>query len=472
MKRFLQSKLFEDIEIGSVVKLTKILQKEDINNIYNISPDEGNKNDLTLSCLPLSMWISSIVASMIEFNIPGPGTFCKKYDISFTDELKNLKIDDFVNFTITVKDKNKEKNEIEINISCFNKDENIIAYGAIIAQPHETRVRSETHGLPRIEIVEDKLSYGYQALMTSVKRYKPIKAAVVHPLDQSSLEGAIEAANEKIIIPVLIGPETKIKEVAQANNIDISNFEIIHTDYSHESAEKSCLLARDGEVECIIKGKLHTDELLRPVLNKDFKLRTNRRLSHVFLLIAPNYHKPLMLTDAAINIYPNLIDKVDIVQNAIDLFVTIFAKKPKVALLSAVETVTASMQSTLDATALCKMSDRGQILYGILDGPLAFDNAISKEAAIIKGIDSIVSGDVDILMVPNIEAGNILYKEMRYLSHAEGAGIVLGAKIPIVLTSRSEGSIMARKASCALAQIFSNRKDNIASLINESLQAK
>ena len=288
--------------------------------------------------------------------------------------------------------------------------------------------------------------------------HQPLKTAVVHPVDAYSLAGAVASAKEGLIDPVLVGPRAKIEAVAKQENLDISPYEIVATEHSHAAAEIAVKMAREGAVEALMKGKLHTDELMEAVVEKDNGLRTGRRMSHVFILDVPNYPKPLFLTDAAINIYPTLMDKKDIVQNAIDLFYILGFGIPKVALLAAVETVNENMPSTLVAAALCKMAERGQITGGILDGPLAFDNAVSKESADIKGIISEVAGNADILVVPDIESGNMLYKQNRFLTGCDGAGIVLGARVPIILTSRA-GNSEARQASSALALAYVRKRD-------------
>jgi len=290
-------------------------------------------------------------------------------------------------------------------------------------------------------------------LLAMKKNFKPLITAVVHPVDDYSLSGAIDSAKAGLITPILIGPVDKIKAVAKQEKIDLKPYKIIATEHSHEAAEIAAQLARDGKVEALMKGKLHTDELMESVVKKENGLRTGRRMSHLFIMDVPNYPKPLFLTDAALNIYPTLLEKKDIVQNAIDLFRILGFGVPKVALLAAVETVSENMPATVEAAALSKMSDRGQITGGILDGPLAFDNAVSKEAADIKGINSSVAGDADILVVPDIESGNMLYKESRFLTGNDGAGIVLGARVPIILTSRAADS-ESRQASSALALAY------------------
>lgn len=299
----------------------------------------------------------------------------------------------------------------------------------------------------------------YEQLLKRCKNLKPVATAVAHPCEASALSGAIEAADKGLIAPILVGPKARIESVAKSARIDLSGCEIVDAPHSHASATKAVELVREAKAELLMKGSLHTDELMAAVVARDGGLRTGRRISHVFVMDVPNYHKVLVITDAAINIAPTLEDKADICQNAIDLCTALGLKKPKVAILAAVETVTTKMPATIDAASLCKMAERKQITAGILDGPLAFDNAISKEAAKIKGIDSDVAGDPDILLAPDLEAGNILAKQLTFLAKADSAGLVLGARVPIILTSRAD-SVRSRIASCAVAMLtaHANRK--------------
>jgi len=284
-----------------------------------------------------------------------------------------------------------------------------------------------------------------------------VPTAVAHPCEEMALAGAVEAGEKGLIVPILVGPEAKIREIAEAHRIPLGHLRIVEAPHSHAAAAKAVELVRHGEAELLMKGSLHSDELLGAVVAKETGLRTGRRISHVFIMDVPTYHKVLVVTDAAINIAPSLEDKVDICQNAIDLAVSLGVKKPKVAILAAVETVNSKMQSTLDAAALCKMADRGQIKGGLLDGPLAFDNAISVEAARIKGIESAVAGDPDILLVPDLESGNMLAKQLTFLANADSAGLVLGARVPIILTSRAD-SVRSRIASCAVALLAAHAR--------------
>jgi phosphotransacetylase len=301
----------------------------------------------------------------------------------------------------------------------------------------------------------------YEALLARCHGLAPVATAVAHPCEKTALEGAIDAANEGLILPILVGPAARIREIADAAGIHLGSIRIVDAPHSHASAACAVGLVRSGEAEILMKGSLHSDELLAAVVARDTGLRTGRRVSHVFIMDVPTYHKVLIITDAAINIAPTLEDKADICQNAIDLAISLGVGQPKVAILAAVETINSKMQATLDAAALCKMADRGQIRGGLLDGPLAFDNAISKEAASIKGLHSSVAGDPDILLVPDLEAGNMLAKQLSFLANADCAGLVLGAKVPIVLTSRAD-SVRSRIASCAVAMMAAHARKQVA----------
>src|SRR5262245_54834661 len=297
----------------------------------------------------------------------------------------------------------------------------------------------------------------YEQLLVRCKSLEPVPTAVAHPCESSALIGALDAADKGLIAPILVGPAAKIEEVAAKSGRTLGQTRIVDAPHSHGSAAKAVELVRKGEAELLMKGSLHTDELLSAVVARETGLRTGRRISHVFIMDVPTYHKVLVVTDAAINIAPALEDKADIAQNAIDLAKSLGVETPKVAILAAVETVNSKMQATIDAAALCKMAERGQINGGLLDGPLAFDNAISVEAAKIKGIKSEVAGDPDILLVPDLEAGNMLAKQLSFLANADSAGLVLGARAPIILTSRSD-SVRSRIGSCAVALLAAHAR--------------
>ena len=297
----------------------------------------------------------------------------------------------------------------------------------------------------------------YEKLLERCEGLEPVPTAVVHPCEANALQGAVEAGNRGLIVAILVGPQKAIEQTASEAGIDLGNSQIVDVPDSRASAAKAVELVREAKAEILMKGSLHTDELMSAIVSKEKGLRTNRRISHAFLMDVPTYHKVLVITDAAINIAPTLEDKVDIVQNAIDLAISLGCELPKVAILAAVETVTSKMPATLDAASLCKMAERGQIKGGILDGPLAFDNAISKQAAETKGIKSEVAGDPDILLAPDLEAGNILAKQLSFLANADGAGMVLGARVPVILTSRAD-SVRSRIASCAVAALVAHAR--------------
>ncbi len=297
----------------------------------------------------------------------------------------------------------------------------------------------------------------YEELLERCRSLEPVATAVAHPCEETALAGAVEAGQKGLITPILVGPTEKIRQIAAKHGIDLGKIEIVDAAHSHASAAKAVELVRKGQAELLMKGSLHTDELLGAVVARETGLRTSRRISHVFIMDVPTYHKVLVVTDAAINIAPALEDKMDICQNAIDLVNALRPGIPKVAILAAVETVTSKMPATIDAAALCKMADRGQIKGALVDGPLAFDNAISKDAARVKGIRSEVAGDPDILLVPDLEAGNILAKQLTFLANADSAGLVLGARVPIILTSRAD-SVRSRIASCGVAMLAAHAR--------------
>jgi phosphotransacetylase len=310
----------------------------------------------------------------------------------------------------------------------------------VLPRPEVAKISVQTHA--KFEIFVDR-----------VKPLKPVPTAVAHPCSDAAIRAAVEAARESMIEPILVGPLERVRDAAAKAGVDIAGFRLVDAAHSHEAALKAVELVRSGEAAVLMKGSLHTDELLGAVVRRESGLRTERRLSHVFFMDVPTYHKPLIVTDAAINIAPTLSEKADICRNAIDLAHVLGVPLPKVAILSAVENINERILSTMEAASLCKMAERGQIVGALLDGPLAMDNAISREAAQIKGIESAVAGDADILLVPDLVAGNILAKQLSFMANADAAGIVLGARVPIVLTSRAD-SVRARLTSCALAVLL------------------
>jgi phosphate acetyltransferase len=320
-----------------------------------------------------------------------------------------------------------------------------------------TERESEIGNLHALGPVGDPPGSKYDRLIARAKSVPAAQTVVVHPCDETSLRGAVEAAEAGIIVPILVGPAAKITSVAREHKLNIDRFEVVDAPHSDAAAARAVELIHEAKGELLMKGSLHTDELMRAVTSSKTGLRTQRRISHVFIMDVPTYPETLFITDAAINIFPDLDAKVDIVQNAIDLFTQVGLGTPRVAILSAVETVTSKIPSTIEAAALCKMADRKQITGGILDGPLAFDNAISAEAAKIKGIKSEVAGRAQILLVPDLEAGNMLAKNLALLAKADSAGIVLGARVPVILTARAD-TVRSRMASCAAAAVYANAR--------------
>jgi phosphate acetyltransferase len=379
------------------------------------------------------MWSGALISALLGTQFPGPGTIYQDQALHF---VKPVRVGDTLTVTVTVTSRDPATNSIELDCQVVNQNRNCVLSGTARVLAPTIKVRLPRVVAPRIQVSDPQARFN--ELLSLSDELDPVRCAVVHPCDDGSLSGAMDAARYGLIIPVLIGPETRIRHVAAEAGIDLTGAEIIPEPHSHAAAERAAELAASGNVEMLMKGSLHTDELITAVLSKSV-LRTGRRMSHVFRFDVPLYHKPLLITDAALNIHPNLSEKVDIIQNAIDFARVMGVATPKVAILSAVETVNPNIPSTLDAAAMCKMADRGQITGGILDGPLAFDNAISMHAAQIKHIKSEVAGHADILAVPDLESGNMLAKQLEYLAGASGSGIVLGARLPIALTSRAEG---------------------------------
>ncbi|MBP2295371.1 bifunctional enoyl-CoA hydratase/phosphate acetyltransferase [Azospirillum rugosum] len=443
---------FEEIRIGQQASLSRRLTMSDIELFATVSGDinpahldeEYAADSLFHKVIGHGMWSGSLISAVLGTLLPGPGTIYMGQDLRFK---RPVGLGDVITVTVTAKEKHDEKNIVVFDCVARNQDGKEVVSGLAEVIAPTKKVRRAAHELPQVQVIRHD---GHDELLRKTEALPPVPTAVVHPCDESSLKGAVEAAEANLIDPVLVGPASKIRQVADQYGLDISRYRIVDVPHSHASAETGVKLARVGECEAVMKGSLHTDELMAEVVRKETGLRTGRRLSHVFVMNVPTYPRTLLITDAAINIYPTLEDKVDIVQNAIDLAKVLGVETPRVAILSAVETVNPKIASTLEAAALCKMADRGQIKGGILDGPLAFDNAISLEAAKTKGITSDVAGKADILLVPDLEAGNMLAKQLSFLANSDAAGIVLGARVPIILTSRAD-NVRTRLASCAVA---------------------
>jgi len=449
--------VYDDISIGQTASQTRTLTQADIQAFASISGDvnpahldkEYAENTLFHGVIAHGMWGGALISTILGTRLPGPGTIYLEQNLHFS---RPVRIGDTLTISATVIAKDDEKKRVTLDCEIVNQHGVKVVYGnALVIAPTERVTRQRTV-LPTMALFD--LGARQKALIDSVADLPAIRCAVVHPCDADSLQGALDAAKQGLIIPVLIAPKAKLLGVASAAGLDISGVEIVDVAHSHAAADKAVEMAAAGEVEALMKGSLHTDELMSAVVHC-VGLKTKFRLSHVFHLDVPMYHKVLLLTDAALNIAPTLMEKADILQNVINLAQALKIAQPKVALLSAVETVNPKMSSTIDAAALCKMVQRKQIKGGIVDGPLAFDNAISADAARIKGIDSPVAGDVDILMVPDLESGNMLAKQFEYLAGAATCGVVLGARVPIALTSRADGP-SSRVASAALVKLLAN----------------
>jgi len=447
---------YDELSIGQSARLLRTLTLADIQAFAAVSGDtnpahldEAYANDTMFhGVIAHGMWGGALISALLGTQFPGPGTIYLQQDLHFT---RPVRIGDTLSVVATVVSK-EEKNRVQLECTVENQKGEKVLYGmAKIIAPSEKISRPKLNA-PHIQLFDpDAL---FRGLMNRANDLESVHCAVVHPCDVESLTGAIDSAKAGLITPLLIGPIKKILATAQAAGIDISGYEMIDVPHSHAAADKAADLALEGRVEMMMKGSLHTDELLHAIVTRP-GLRTGKRMSHVFRFDIPMYSKPLLVTDAALNIKPSLSEKVDIIQNAIDFSAIMGVKNPKVAILSAVETVNPDIPSTIDAAALCKMSDRGQIKGATLDGPLAFDNAISSHAAEIKGIRSTVAGDADILAVPDLESGNMLAKQLEYFAGASGAGLVLGARVPIALTSRAD-SARTRVASALLCLLVAH----------------
>jgi phosphotransacetylase/acyl dehydratase len=459
----IENRTFDEIQIGESASLVHTLTREgvelfavmsgDINPAY--VDEEYARSDMFHTIIAHGMWGASLISTVLGTKLPGPGTIYLGQTLHFHQPIT---IGDTITVTVTVTDKQVDGHRVSFDCQCINQCGEVVISGSAEGIAPTTKVKRPRIILPEVYLHEHGIWYRHPIELT--KGLAPIRTAVVHPVDENVLLGVIEAAEANLIIPILVGPEKKIQAVAVAQHVDLSPYRLIATEHSHAAAEQAVALARAGQVEALMKGSLHTDEFMQAVLAPGIGLATARRMSHVLIEDVPTYPRPLFLTDAALNIYPDLEAKRDIVQNAIDLAHVLGIETPRVAILSAVETVNPKIRSTLDAAALCKMADRGQITGGIVDGPLAFDNAVSPEAARIKGIVSPIEGQADILVVPDLESGNMLAKQLEYLAEAQAAGIVLGARVPIILTSRADSSL-AHMASCALALLLAQSKQKV-----------
>jgi phosphate acetyltransferase len=461
---FIENHTYNEIRVGQSAALQRTLTRDDIALFSKVSGDlnpthlnaEYARSSAAGEITGHSLWNSGLISSLLGNVLPGPGTVYRKQNMQFHHPVA---LHDTVTARVKVQEK-RANNLVLFECDVVNQRGDTVMTGLA-----EVIAPSEKVSLPKAELPEISLRYhdSYAQLLESARGLEPIPTAVIHPCDAISLEGAIEAAQDGLIIPVLVGPEQRLRNIAEAHGIDLADYRIIDVMHSHAAAARAVELVQGGQAEILMKGSLHTDEVLGAVVSSHTGLRTERRISHIFAMDVPTYPKLLLITDAAVNIAPGLEAKRDICQNAIDLAHAFDIEQPRLAILSAVETVNPKIQSTLDAAALCKMADRGQIQGGLLDGPLAMDNAISLEAAQTKGITSRVAGQADVLVAPDLEAGNILAKQLTFLANADAAGIVLGARVPIILTSRAD-NVRARRASAATAVMYAHalRKHAVA----------
>ncbi|MCL7928996.1 bifunctional enoyl-CoA hydratase/phosphate acetyltransferase [Halomonas llamarensis] len=455
----IENRTFDEICVGDEAHLEKRLTMEDIKLFAimsgDVNPahvdDDFAKSSRFQEVIAHGMWGGALISTVLGTQLPGPGTVYLGQTLRFKAPVR---LGDVLKVSVKVLEKDQAHHQITFACRCENQRGDTVIEGEARILAPTKKIRRPRTVMPKVRLTERGRLH---EILTAADHPEPMRTAVIHPVDESSIRGAVESAAHRLIIPVLVGPEMKIRAAADSAEVDISGFELVDTPHSHAAAEKAVALARKGSVDALMKGALHTDELLHEVVNRESGLRTERCLSHVMAFDVPTYPRPLLITDAAINIYPKLDQKRDIVQNAIELAHALGNLDPKVAILSAVETINPKIASTLDAAALCKMADRGQITGGTLDGPLAFDNAVSEAAAKTKGIVSPVAGRADILLAPDLEAANMLMKQLSHLADATGAGLVVGARVPIILTSRADDAL-TRMASCALALLLADQQ--------------
>jgi len=447
---------FDELAIGASASARRPLTQTEIEALVLVSGDvepfhleDGDRMPDALLAVD-AVGVSAVISGLLERRLPGPGTRIVATRLDYSGQVR---VGEELAVSVTVREKHPETGYVVFDCDARVGERRVVS-GSVVVEAPRTRIAYSDIATPEIVLRRNDV---FARLLRQCYPLEPVPCAVAHPCDSDSLLGALEAARRGLIVPVLVGPPARIHAVAQANSADLSGIRIVATEHSHASAAAAAALARSGEVEMLMKGSLHTDELLGQIVAAQSGLRTERRVSHAFVMDVPAYDRILLVTDAAINIEPTLAEKADIVRNAIDLAQVLGIPMPKVAILSAVETVNPNIRSTLDAAALCKMADRGQIEGGILDGPLAFDNAISEHAARTKSISSMVAGHADILMVPNIESGNMLAKQLQYFAGADSAGVVLGARVPVVLTSRAD-NVRMRIGSAAVAKLMAHAK--------------
>ncbi len=454
------NRTFDELEVGETLTRLHRLSRPDVEALAFVSGEvdpfhtDGQPRPEDDGPRAEAVAAEALLSALLQRRLPGPGTVILAQDLRFSG---SMRVGDEIAGTVTVREKRPESHQIVFDCQVTQGDETLVR-GSVTVRAPTQRIAFTDLATPEIVLRHTDV---FARLLKRCQGMPAVHCAVVHPCDHDSLLGPLEAARRGLIVPLLVGPEAKIRAAAQAAGADLSGIRIVSTEHSHAAAEAAVAMARAGEVQALMKGSLHTDELMGAVVSAAGGLRTERRISHVFVMDVPAYPRMLLITDAAINVVPNVRVKADIVRNAIELAHVLGIEMPRVAILAAVETVNPDMPSTVDAAILCKMADRGQISGGLLDGPLAFDNAVNEAAARTKKIESEVAGRADILLAPDLEAGNMIAKQLQYLAGADSAGIVLGARVPIVLTSRAD-SIRSRLASTVVMALLADaqrRKD-------------
>jgi phosphotransacetylase/acyl dehydratase len=454
----IENRTFAELKIGDSASIVRTLTQKDIELFAIMSGDVNPahvdeafaKDDMFHKIIGHGMWGGALISTVLGTELPGPGSIYLGQSLRFR---RPVGIGDTITVTVKVAELNAEKHRVTFDCQAINQQGEVVISGtAEVIAPSE-KISRDRIELPEVKLLER--GRHYRRLLEAAKNLDPLRTAVVHPVDSHALVAVAECANAKLMVPVLVGPEARIRAAAEQAAIDLTQYEIVNTEHSHEAAEMAVQMARRRKVGALMRGAISTDELLRFV-DAQQGLRTERRVSHVFAVDIPSFPRPLFVTDAVVNVAPTLDEKRDIVQNAIELAHAVGIASPKVAILSAQNVVTSKLESTLHAAVLCKMADRGQITGGVLDGPTAFDVAVSEPAAKSRGITSPVAGHADILVLPHLEAGNILMKQLEHFADAQIAGIVLGARVPIIMVHRRDDMI-AHLASCALALMAAAR---------------
>jgi len=458
---FIENRTFDEIEIGTSATLSRVLSRADIELFAVMSGDvnpahldeEYAHSDVFHEIVAHGMWGGALISTLLGTKLPGPGTIYLEQTLRFR---RPVKVGDTVTVSVTATAKDAERHRISFDCRCVNQRGETVIEGMAKVLAPVSKVRRPRVSLPDVHLHDHGVLL--RELIAKARPLGAIRMAVVYPVDRDDLLGAVQAAEEGLIVPVLIGPERRVKEVAAAHDLDVASLPLIPAEHSHEAAERAVALARGGDVQAVMKGSLRTHELMRLAVARDTGLVTDRRMSHVFVMEVPSYSRPLFITDAATTVEPDLRAKRAIVQNVIDLALALDVEHPKIAILSAVETIYPGLRSTIEAAALAKMAERGQITGGIVDGPLGFDDAVSPAAARLKGIESPVAGQADALVVPDLESGAMLVNQLGYLGEAQAGGIVVGGRVPIVPTSRANNAL-ERVASCAIAVLLVHARD-------------